>query len=89
MKMVDIQRMDDGACLHYKPTNEPKGSGELKNLICLANKAKANSFNAWNQLPEDVVMAPSLNVFKGQLNKHWSRHTSKFTATCLAQQPDI
>ena len=26
-------RTDDGACLYYKLTNEPKGSGELKMLI--------------------------------------------------------
>ena len=49
--------------------------------------ARANSFNnrvgnTWNKLPEDVVMAPSLNAFKLQLNKHWSRHPSKFTAAC-------
>ena len=24
------QRTDDGACLYYKLTNEPNGSGELK-----------------------------------------------------------
>ena len=30
MKMVDEQRTDDGACLYYKLTNGPKGSGELK-----------------------------------------------------------
>ena len=27
-------------------------------------------------------MAPILNAFKGRLNKNWSRHPSKFTATC-------
>ena len=30
LKMVDGQWTDDGACLYYKLTNEPKGSGELK-----------------------------------------------------------
>ena len=30
--MVDGQWTDDGACLYYKLTNEPKGSGELKIL---------------------------------------------------------
>ena len=38
LKMVDERtdvngrRTDDGACLYYKLTNEPKGSGELINL---------------------------------------------------------
>ena len=30
--MVDGQRTDDEACLYYKLTNEPKGSGELTKL---------------------------------------------------------
>ena len=55
---------------------------------------KANSFsnrvvNTWNQLPEDVVMALSLNAFKGRLNKHWSRHPLKFTAACYEPGPAI
>ena len=29
LKIVDGQRTDDGACLYYKLTNKPKGSGEL------------------------------------------------------------
>ena len=29
----DAHRMDDGACLYYKLTNEQKGSGELKTGI--------------------------------------------------------
>ena len=27
------RRTDDGACLYYKLTNEPKGSGELKKIV--------------------------------------------------------
>ena len=29
----------------------------------------------WNSLPEEVVTAPPLNVFKGRLDRHWTaRH---------------
>ena len=35
LKMVDGQRTDDRSWLHYKLTNEPKGSGELKIIIYL------------------------------------------------------
>ena len=31
-EMVDGRRTDDGACLYYKLTNEPKGSGELEKI---------------------------------------------------------
>ena len=30
---MDGQRIDDGACLYYKLTNEPKGLGELKTKV--------------------------------------------------------
>ena len=48
---------------------------------------RANSFsnrvaNTWNQLPESVIMAPSLNAFKGRLNAHWKRHPKKFNPAC-------
>ena len=28
--------------------------------------------NDWNALPEDVVLAPSLNAFKSRLDAHWA-----------------
>ena len=28
--------------------------------------------NDWNSLPEDVVLAPSVNAFKNRLDSHWS-----------------
>ncbi len=50
-------------------------------------QTRANVFsnrivNAWNNLPETVVMAPSLNSFKSRLNTHWRNHPSKFTPLC-------
>ena len=30
--------------------------------------------NTWNQLPADVVNAPSLNAFKSRIDKHWLQH---------------
>jgi len=30
--------------------------------------------SAWNSLPSDVVSAPSLNTFKGRLDKYWGHH---------------
>jgi len=48
-------------------------------------RLRANSFrhrvvNDWNELPEYVVISPSLNAFKSNLNKAWSNHPYKFTA---------
>ena len=30
--------------------------------------------SSWNSLPSDVVSAPSLNTFKGRLDKYWGHH---------------
>ena len=53
---------------------------ERSRLNVRANSFSNSVVNIWNQLPEDVVMAPSLNTFKSRLNKHWSRDPYKFTA---------
>ncbi len=34
--------------------------------------------NEWNQLPEDVVSAQTLNAFKSRLDKHWRNHPLRF-----------
>ncbi len=36
----------------------------------------------WNNLPEQIVSAPSLNAFKSRLNKHWHGHPTKFNPSC-------
>ena len=48
---------------------------------------RMNSFSnrvveKWNNLPEHVVMAPSLNTFKSRLNIHWQNHPNKFDPSC-------
>jgi len=42
-------------------------------LVCLM---RANFFsflivNMWNGLPDDVVLSPTLNSFKGRIDRHW------------------
>ena len=34
--------------------------------------------DGWNDLPTEVVTAPSLNAFKSRLNKCWKGHPYKF-----------
>ncbi|KAL8565437.1 hypothetical protein ACOMHN_049414 [Nucella lapillus] len=38
--------------------------------------------NTWNDLPEFVVRAPSMNSFKGRLDAHWKNLASVHTPTC-------
>ena len=32
----------------------------------------------WNSLPEDVVTAPTVNSFKGRLDRHWLHQSMRF-----------
>ena len=38
--------------------------------------------DTWNNLPDSVVEAPSVNSFKSRLNRHWTNHPSKFNPSC-------
>ena len=38
--------------------------------------------NVWNDLPDNIVNAPSVNAFKNRLNKHWHGHPYKFEPAC-------
>ena len=42
LKMVDERQMDNGRLLYYKLSNEPKGSGELKNLCLTISQISQN-----------------------------------------------
>ena len=37
----------------------------------------------WNILPENIVMAPSVNSFKKRLNKMWEGGPDKFMPSCV------
>lgn len=50
-------------------------------------KLRSNYFSnrivqMWNDLPDQVVMAPSLNIFKSRLNSSWHGHPYKFNPWC-------
>ena len=56
------------------------------------HKVRSNSFSlrvtdSWNALPENVVMAPSLNCFKSRLNTHWKKYPYKFNPWCYIPGP--
>ena len=36
----------------------------------------------WSELPENIIMAPTLNSFKSRLNKSWYGHPHKFNPWC-------
>ena len=44
--------------------------------MCHSDKRKnfftLRAVRVWNELPEDVVQAPSVNPFKNRLDKFWS-----------------
>ena len=38
--------------------------------------------STWNNLPESVVTAPSLNCFKNRLDAHWKDHPMLYNPDC-------
>ena len=47
---------------------------------------RKNSFgvrivNIWNNLPENVVSSPNVNIFKNKLDKHWKNQEISFNYT--------
>ena len=47
-----------------------------------ANVFSNRVINVWNDLPDNIVNAPSVNAFKNRLNKHWHGHPYKFEPAC-------
>ena len=38
--------------------------------------------SSWNELPEHIVQAPTVNAFKNRFDKHWENHPSVYDADC-------
>ena len=56
------------------------------------NSVRQNFFsvrvvNAWNSLPEKVISASSLNAFKNELDKVWSRHKFSLSSEWFRAPP--
>ena len=83
----DIDKVDKAKLFSLATYNRTRGHPlklfkERPRLNVRANSFSNCVANTWNQLPEVIVMAPFLNAFKGRLNKYWSSHPYKFTASC-------
>ena len=46
------------------------------------NSFSLKVIDEWNALSANLVLAPAVNNFRSQLNKHWHGHPIKFEAAC-------
>ena len=83
----DIDNIDRNKLFTLSEYTSTRGHS-LKLFKCRSRlKIRANSFSnravdTWNNLPEQIVQAPSLNCFKSRLNNWWKHHPSKFDPAC-------
>lgn len=81
------QIYDAEVSIDLKKSSTPTRGHQLKLFQERANRLdlRKNSFRVripkiWNNLPESVVMAPSLNAFKNRLDKFWENHPILYDA---------
>ena len=81
---------------HYdvkRPAFQPSLSGNLRgNVMKLQKKrfrldTRGNYFSIrvvtqWNNLPDSVILAPSVNAFKSRLDKHWRGLPGLYNPSC-------
>ena len=58
---------------HSLKLQKPRARRNVR-LNCFGHRV----VNDWNQLPEEVVSAPSLNTFKNRLDRHWTDHPALY-----------
>ena len=81
---IDTVKIDTHLTLHVGQTRgHPRKLYKDRHRTNLTQNTFSNRVvDAWNTLPEEVVMAPSLNSFKSRLNKAWKYHPLKFSPSC-------
>ena len=89
--MTGIYKVDSSSMLPLAGLKTFKTRGHCLNTQkrhC-RTKLRANFFsfrivNMWNSLPDDVVLSPTLNRFRGRIDHHWrSLQYSLFYATAF------
>ena len=79
---IDMDKLFTPALYRATRGHSYKLQEKRSRLNVRANTFSNRVVDTWNNLPENVVNAPSVNAFKSRLNKHWHGHPSKFEATC-------
>ena len=85
VNQIDCLPIDKSFKINDEITTRSNGLKLFKKrsrLNVRANVFSNRVVNAWNLLPSEVVLAPSLNSFKSRLNKFWFRHSLKFSPSC-------
>ncbi|XP_076443974.1 uncharacterized protein LOC143282259 [Babylonia areolata] len=92
--MIDTYKYMHGLYDVDRPRLEPATSHNtwghslrIKKKHCRLN-VHSSSFsqrvvNSWNNLPDSVVTAPTLNCFKSRLDAHWQQLPSVYEPSCL------
>ena len=68
---------------HAPHSNQTRGHDKKIAKPAIRTTTKKNSFSfrtieTWNNLPQSVIEAPTLNSFKNRIDKHWINHPLKF-----------
>ena len=78
----NIDKVETNKLFHFHQTNTRGHKYKLYKCHCKTNVRKhffsQRIINPWNNLPEAVVNAKSVNCFKSELNKCWRNSSFKF-----------
>ena len=73
----------------FRPHSGRETRGHCKKIAKISNNTRIRSdffsqrvITAWNELPEKVVTAPSLNSLKSRFDAHWANHPSIYDPDC-------